>query len=298
MVNLRQRHPRKITENQFRILRLEAAEELHVIGHRLWFEGERLIAPECLHIAARCGLPEAEADVLVWQSTEENEIDDCCDAPVGKRREPSRTGRRLAAAAMAGVAAFSGVFAFHQVNNGRLVWGATPAPPFKESLALREPRIFPPIDAQFSAGASLEAASSVSPELEVDLSVSDEWEYVVALQSTDGKQTCSWRIIGTAADGRPGAMRVRLRPGELQKQVNVPSEGWSSLSVFAEVPSSARECQVVGGKFLPVDRPPTASAPPPAQLNAVDAFTDPSPPPDRPPGAAAPSTAIPSPMPS
>jgi hypothetical protein len=278
--------------NQIRILRLEAAEELHDIGHRLWFEGERLIAPECLHIAARCGLPEAQADVLVWRSTGETEIDDCYEPPVAPKRNKPIAGRRTTTAVLATAAAVGGSLVVHQMTPGSLMGSPTLPPPSTEIPSVRELRILPPVDAHFSvastAGASPAALPSTPPDFQVDLGVPSEREFVVALQSTDGKQTCNWRIVGTATNGRPGAMRIGLLPGELQKQVNVPAEEWSRLSVFPEVPSSANECQVVGGKFVPADRSPTPSPPQPPNLSPSAPPTElaslprPSPPPESP----------------
>lgn len=290
--------PNRLSENEVRILRLEAARELHEIGHRLWSEGERRAAPDCLRIAARYGLPQAEADVLIWRSTGRSAIDHCRDAPSAVQGivPPAHRGplvrMRTAAVVLTSLAALGGFLVMRHMKLPDFARHRVPSVSSARTVSLQEARILPPMNATFTpapqSSSPLSAvASPRPPELRVDLNAPGDNAYVVALQSATGEQFCNWQIVGTAVDRGPGAMQVGLRPGELQKQIYVPTGEWSSLSVFSDTPDSSNKCHVIGGKFIsrarsarsvPANDPAAShSESPPTEATSTAAADPPSP---------------------
>jgi hypothetical protein len=275
--------PRAISENMLRILRLEAALELHEIGHRLWADGERKIAPDCLRVAARCELAQAETDLLVLRSTRRRGIADCVDVSQSREapettwaRRPRRGIRlrrpavrldswpKLAASVLAVAVVVAGVIIREQLPAGH-----------DRMVAGEEFTLLPPADPSFSAApvASIRPASSrgpherptrpAVPRYQVDLDARKGAEYEVVLGSIDKKRSCSWNIVGTAADGPRSAAEIKLNPGELQR-VRIPAGDFSHLSVY----SNTSECAVFDEKPVlghsPPSAAPVASTPPSA----------------------------------
>jgi hypothetical protein len=284
------------SDNEMQVLRFEAALELHEIGHRLWAEGERKIAVDCLRVAARYELPEAETDLLVWRATKGRGISDCAGVPLsdvdpaeiwGVRRVFRLTNPasmlpawpKLAAGLLAIGVIVAALFSY-RLPTGTDRIAALPSMSPRTSLG-QNATILPPADARFTPAPSPTGsripswrpqAPPARPEFRVELDSGSNLDYVVTLHSAAGKQPCRWNIVGTAPRGSKRAAQVDLEPGELQ-EVTVPARQWSSLSVFPDIPG---ECTVVGGKRVAVQRPLTVGPPVPAS-GAASASATPAP---------------------
>jgi hypothetical protein len=282
-----------LSEIELEILHLETGLELQQIALRLWADGEREVALDCLRIAARCELSEAEIALAVWEATGGKEISACTDVPdvqaeadVVRSRPvkiPAQRFRTVAKVAAGAMAITAALVAGHQLPSGDKR-NETSSPITAQVIRGQETSVLPQTyarltpepamaDAPASSGGSAAAAPPPARQ-QFHIDVDPAQDYMVTLRSADRHKPCSWRIVGTASEGPKGAAQVDLRPGELQ-QVKVPAGGWSSLSVFSDVQDRPGACPVLGGKPAPQRHPSTpVTAEPDTSPSAAPAPTE------------------------
>ncbi|WP_433295984.1 hypothetical protein ACQP2F_37245 [Actinoplanes sp. CA-030573] len=254
-------------EGRFRLLHIEAGLGLHRIAHRLWAEGERDVARDCLRVAARCELAEAETDLLTLRMTRGSDIARCADVPLGPEASsgPSAPASRLylmRAACQRGrqavmhtplVLACLLSLALGLLVRVPLAGLEALAPRPAPTATGEEIRFLGAVNVRLRPGPSGQspAKSSTLPgaaEFRAELvPPADADHYVVTLHSARGKQPCMWRIVGTSSHGPPSTASVALRPGELQ-EVKVMAGKWSSLAVYADPQDQSSNCSVIGGR--------------------------------------------------
>jgi hypothetical protein len=274
-----------------RLRLIEAGFLAHDAGRLLWAGGERSIAPDCFRIAARCGLPEAEADLLVWEHTDGAAIADGSRAP-GERRRPRRAVTRRIPPVAAGLILAVGLW----TTFGPQFPSRPPSQPADLTVGGQQLDAAPiePIFAPVTQDGSPARPSTGPPEprdrsapvpaaaeVEIDRPRTTTAKDVLVELSSDrladsapAADECKWSLVKSSADGQDAAAPVVLGPGQSQVY-RVQAGEWSSLRVVPDAGGARDGCTVVKVEQTPVAvartpmlRPPTPTPTDPGRSSA------------------------------
>ncbi|GIE88580.1 hypothetical protein Are01nite_50600 [Actinoplanes regularis] len=256
--------------------------DVYGIGRWLWARGEREVATDCLRLAARCEVSEAEADVIVLKVSGGSRIADGAGfAPDENARAISVSSGRRPRVKMAVAAAIFAVGAAGVAVVSKN--GTTPPEPQAQQAAMpgssqvqpgpvvsgRLALVLPPTYARFSRAPSTHGRSTArggekAParlEYQVAVDARPHEEFVVSLQSDPDGDACRWNLVRHASGAPPEAAEVKLNRGE-QRQVKMAATVPANLKVYVERSGRKDGCPVLGGRFRPgTPLPASADAP-------------------------------------